>query len=131
MINTQIIKLQNGEDLIANVDNLFISEHNADSHYVLEEPMAFHIDYRNNNSLVLQHYLPVQLVKENRIKIKEKDVLAIMDADEEFIEYYVHTIDRLKRLMKAKNEVQDMSDEELSNIINEFEIDNMDKGTLH
>ena len=33
--------------------------------------------------------------------------------------------------MKAKNEVQNMSDEELSDIINEFEMDNIDKGTLH
>ena len=37
---TQVIKLQNGEDLIANVsiDGL--------NHYILDQPMAFSVDFR-------------------------------------------------------------------------------------
>jgi hypothetical protein len=126
MFSTQIIKLQNGEELIANVD-LSITG----TSYVLEEPMKFWIDYRNNNSLVIQHYLPVQLIKENKISINVKNILTIMNPTEDFVEYYYHTIEKIKRLMKAKADIADMTDEEINYIINEFEMENNETGTLH
>jgi len=126
MFSTQIIKLQNGEELIANVD-LSITG----TSYVLEEPMKFWIDYRNNNSLVIQHYLPVQLIKENKISINVKNILTIMSPTEDFVEYYYHTIEKIKRLMKAKADIAEMTDEEINYIINEFEMENNETGTLH
>jgi len=126
MFSTQIIKLQNGEELIANVD-LSITG----TSYVLEEPMKFWIDYRNNNSLVIQHYLPVQLIKENKISINVKNILTIMSPTEDFVEYYYHTIEKIKRLMKAKADIADMTDEEINYIINEFEMENNETGTVH
>jgi hypothetical protein len=126
MFSTQIIKLQNGEDLIANVDVSVTG-----SHYILEEPMRFFIDFRNNNALVMQHYLPVQLVKENKMALKDKDILAMIDPDEEFIEYYYHTIEKIKRLLQAKADIAEMSDEEINHIINEFELENNETGILH
>jgi hypothetical protein len=126
MFSTQIIKLQNGEDLIANVD-LSITG----TSYVLEEPMKFFVDYRNNNALVMQHYLPVQLVKNNSVCIKDKDILAMLNPDEEFVEYYYYTIEKIKRLMKAKADIAEMTDEEINHIINEFEMENNETGILH
>jgi hypothetical protein len=126
MFSTQIIKLQNGEDLIANVDISITG-----SHYILEEPMRFFIDVRNNNALVMQHYLPVQLVKENKLSLKDKDILAMIDPDEEFVEYYYHTIEKIKRLLQAKADIAEMSDEEINHIINEFELENNETGILH
>jgi hypothetical protein len=126
MFNTQIIKLQNGEELIANVD-LSI----AGTSYILEEPMKFWIDYRNNNSLVIQHYLPVQLIKENKISIDVKNILTMMSPTKDFVEYYYHTIEKIKRLMKAKADIAEMSDEEINYIINEFEMENNETGILH
>ena len=56
---TQIIKLQNGEDLIANVTLNGVN-------YILEEPMEFAIDERSRESgLIMRHWLPVQLLKKN------------------------------------------------------------------
>jgi hypothetical protein len=126
MFSTQIIKLQNGEDLIANVDLSITGKS-----YVLEEPMKFYVDYRNNNALVMQHYLPVQLVKDNSVCIKDKDILAMLNPDEEFVEYYYHTIEKIKRLMKAKADIAEMTDEEINHIINEFEMENNETGILH
>lgn len=126
MFSTQIIKLQNGEDLIANVDLSITGKS-----YILEEPMRFYVDYRNNNALVMQHYLPVQLVKDNSVCIKETDILAMLNPDEEFVEYYYHTIEKIKRLMKAKADIAEMSDEEINNIINQFELENNETGILH
>jgi hypothetical protein len=126
MFSPQIIKLQNGEDLIANVD---VSS--TGSHYILEEPMKFFVDYRNNNALVMQHYLPVQLVKNNKVAIKDKDILTMLDPDDEFIEYYYHTIDKIKKLISARQKISEMSEEEINNIINQFELENNATGTLH
>jgi len=127
----KVVKLITGEDLISSVDDDNISNLIPNPYYVLEDPMIFHVDYRNNSSLVMQHYLPVQLIKENKIIIKEKDVLAIIEADEEFIEYYLHTIEKIKRLLKVKEDVSNMTDEEISHLINEFEIEINESGTLH
>jgi len=126
MFSTQIIKLQNGDDLIANVDLSTTGKS-----YILEEPMKFFVDFRNGNALVMQHYLPVQLVKQNSVCIKETDILAILNPDEEFVEYYQHTIEKIKRLMQAKADIAEMSDEEINNIINQFELENNETGILH
>jgi len=126
MFSTQIIKLYNGEDLIANVDISITG-----TSYILEEPMRFFIDFRNNNALVMQHYLPVQLVKNNKVSVKDKDILMMIDPDEEFVEYYYHTIEKIKRLMQAKTDIAEMSDEEINNIINQFEMENNETGILH
>ena len=126
MYSILIVKLQNGEDLIANVHVSITG-----STFILVEPMRFFVDVRNNNALVMQHYLPVQLVKDNKISIKDKDILAMVDPDNEFVEYYYHTIDKIKRLMKAKADIEQMSDEEINHIINQFELENNETGILH
>jgi hypothetical protein len=113
---TQIIKLQNGTDLIANV-----SGSNLDR-LTLNEPMEFQVDYRGKESgLIMNHWLPVQLVKKNSVEIYTKDILSIMEPDDEFCEYYIHTVERIKELLKAKTDVNEMTDEELTQIINDFE----------
>ena len=122
----KIVKLVTGEDLIADV----FEEYTIKS-LSLKEPMKFYLDYRNNNSLVMQHYLPIQLVKENQIYIKLDKVLGIIDADNEFVEYYTTTIEKINRLLKAKQDIDKMSDEEIEYIINEFEMENNETGALH
>ena len=113
---TQIIKLQNGTDLIANV-----SGSNLDR-LTLNEPMEFQVDYRGKESgLIMNHWLPLQLVKKNSVEIYTKDILSIMEPDDEFCEYYINTVERIKELLKAKTAVNEMTDEELTQIINDFE----------
>jgi SAM-dependent MidA family methyltransferase len=123
---TQIIKLQNGTDLIANVTATSLDR------ITLEEPMEFQIDYRGKDTgLIMNHWLPVQLVKRNSVEIFTKDVLYILDPDEEFCEYYINTVSRIKGLIKAKNEVTKMSEEEITQMINEFEDLPSNGDTLH
>jgi hypothetical protein len=125
---TQIIKLQNGTDLIANVSL-------NDSHYILEEPMEFGIDFRGNqNGLIMKHYLPVQLLKKNSIEIHTKDVLSVMEPEDEFCEYYINTVAKIKELIKARNFVDSMdsmTDDEINMIINEFEDIDNNGNTIH
>jgi hypothetical protein len=124
---TQIIKLQNGEDLIANVML------NGLENYILEEPMEFAIDSRNprNAGLIMRHWLPVQLLKSNSIEIHSKDILSFLEPETEFCQYYIDTVAKIKELLKAKDIISAMDDEELDNIINEFEDLQHHGNTLH
>jgi hypothetical protein len=115
---TQIIKLQNGEDLIANVALNGVN-------YVLEEPMEFAIDSRGKeNGLMMRHWLPVQLLKKNAIEIQAKDILSFLEPEEQFCEYYIDTVSKIKSLLKARDDldlIEDMDDEELADMISEYE----------
>ena len=123
---TQIIKLQNGTDLIANVAL------QNDEHYILEEPMEFGIDFRGKEAgLSMRHYLPVQLLKKNSIEIHSKDVLSLLEPDDEFCEYYINTVYKIKELLKAKEIVSEMDDIEIQGLIDEFEDLDNDGYTLH
>jgi hypothetical protein len=123
---TQIIKLQNGTDLIANVAL------NSDEEYVLEEPMEFNIDIRGRDSgLIMRHWLPVQLLKKNSISIKTKDVLSVMEPEDEFCEYYLNTVYKIKELLKAKSLVDNMDDDEIQDILDDFEDLSNDGDTIH
>ena len=124
---TQIIKLQNGTDLIANVAL------NSAEEYVLEEPMEFNIDIRGRgeSGLIMRHWLPVQLLKKNSISIKTKDVLSVMEPEDEFCEYYLNTVYKIKELLKAKSLVDDMDDDEIQEMIDEFEDLRNDGDTIH
>jgi hypothetical protein len=123
---TQIIKLQNGTDLIANV-----ALNNMGS-YILEEPMEFGLDYRARDAgLVMKHWLPVQLIKKNSIELLPKDVLSMLEPENEFCEYYINTVSKIKELMKAKELLSDMDDNDIGNMITEFEELENYGNTLH
>jgi transcriptional regulator of met regulon len=64
----------------------------------------------------MQHWLPVQIIKTNETTIKYRDVLAVVDANEEFCEYYLHTVDEMNRLLKAKNIIDNMDEEEFEDV---------------
>jgi len=126
MDNIKIIKLQNGEDIIGTVTA------NGDHYYDVQEPMAFHIDYRGNHSgLVMNHWLPVQLLKKNSIQLKTQDVLSVLEPDDEFCEYYLTTVEKIKELLKAKKLVDSMEDEEINDIMDAYEELQIDGNTLH
>ena len=126
MDNVKIVKLQNGEDLVGTLTSTDIGN------YKLEEPMSFEIDFRHNSSgLIMRHWLPVQLVKKNEIELTQKDILAILEPADDFCEYYWNTVEKIKDLLKAKTLVDEMSDEEIDMIMNEFEDMVNDGNTLH
>jgi hypothetical protein len=123
---TQIVKLQNGTDLIANV-----SVNGLDS-YILEEPMEFGLDGNGRQvGLVMKHFLPVQLLKTNSIEIHSKDILSVLEPEDEFSEYYINTVSKIKKLLEVKELVSEMDDDELQSMINEFEDLQHYGNTLH
>mgnify|MGYP006267418523 CR=1 FL=1 len=119
----QILRLKSGEDIIGEVFT-------DTGDYQIQEPMSVSIEYRGNESgLVMNHWLPVQLINRNETFIKKEDVLTTFLPNDEFAEYYTHTVERLDRLLKVKKEVEALSDDEISEIMEDM-LDGKDK-TYH
>ena len=119
----QILRLKNGEDIIGEVFT-------DTGDYEIQQPMSVSVEYHGKESgLVMQHWLPVQLIDRNQTVIKKEDVLTTFIPNKEFSEYYESTIERMERLLKVKKEVDAMSDEEISEIMEDL-YDGKDK-TYH
>ena len=113
----RIVRLQNGEDIIGNMTTLYDI-----GKYTVEEPMTVDIDYRNKEAgLIMHHWLPVQLIQKNEITLDVKDVLGILEPNDEFCEYYLHTVEKIKELMAAKDVVDSMEDEEIEEVMDALE----------
>jgi hypothetical protein len=122
----KIVRLQNGEDIIGNLTTEDIGK------YIVEEPMTVGIEYRGKEAgLMMHHWLPVQLIKKNEITLENKDVLCILEPNDEFCEYYLNTVEKIKALLTAKNALDNMSDEETDDIMDAFEELLNDGRTLH
>lgn len=122
----KIVRLQNGEDIIGNVITKDIGQ------YQVEEPMSVGIDYRGKVAgLSMQHWLPVQLIKKNEITLEQKDVLCVLEPNDEFCEYYLNTVEKIKELLAAKNIMDEYEDGELDEIMEAYEDLKQHGSTLH
>ena len=125
MDNIKIVRLKNGEDIVG---QLFDVE---DSYDVIE-PMTVDVEYRGKEAgLVMRHYLPVQLVKYNEVTIKQSDVLCIMEPSADFAEYYVNTVEKVHDLLKARNLVDELDDDEVNDIMDALDELQQNGNTLH
>jgi len=124
MNTIKIVRLKNGEDIIGNLSD------NTDGDYEISEPMSVSLVQKGHESgLVMSHWLPVQLIKKNEIKINSRDVLTMFEPNDEFAEYYTNTVEKIKNLLKAKNVADSMTDEEIEDIMDALE--DGDGQTLH
>ena len=123
MDNIKIIRLQNGDDIIGTV----VFDYNE---YYVKEPMLVDIEYVGNKSnLIMRQWLPSQLIKKNEIKLKERDILFVVDPADDFCEYYTHTVERLTELFIYKEKTKDMDEQQINTIMDAYE--EMHEGTVH
>jgi hypothetical protein len=116
MYNIKIVRLHNGEDIIGNITD------KENGLFDIEEPMTVDIDHRGRQAgLIMKHWLPVQLVKSNKIELNNKNVLCMFEPAEEFAEYYMNTVEKIHELLKAKEIVDEMTDEEIDDIMDELD----------
>ncbi len=125
MENIRIVRLKNGEDIVGQLNNV-------DDSYDVIEPMTVDVEYRGKEAgLVMRHWLPVQLVKHNEINIKQSDVLCVLEPSADFAEYYVNTVEKIHNLIKARNLVDDLDDDEVNDMMDALEELEQDGNTLH
>lgn len=111
-----IIRLKSGEDIIGNLTKLPIDD------IQITEPMSVYVSNKGQDSgLVMAHWLPIQLIKKNEITLKSCDVLTMFEPNQEFEEYYLNTVEKIKSLMKAKELSDKMTNEEIEDIMGALE----------
>lgn len=126
MDNIKIVRLKNGEDIVGQLTA------NGSSSYDVIEPMTVDVEFQGRQAgLVMRHWLPVQLIKRNEIVLEKHDILCVIEPAEDFSEYYTNTVTKIHDLLKAKNLVDSMTDEEINDIIHEFEDLQHNGNTLH
>jgi hypothetical protein len=113
----KIIRLKSGEDIIGTCN--FFSKEEMDIH----EPMTVDVETKGSyaGQLIMANWLPINLITDNKTTLRMEDVLITMDPEAAFIEYYQNTVSKLKEVLKAKRDVQDMSDEQITEILNAME----------
>ncbi len=107
----RIFRLKNGEDIIGVIS---AEPNDQKGNITISEPMAVGIENRKGEAgLVMQHWLPVQLITKNETVLNLQDVLTMFEPNAEFTEYYINTVEKINELLKAKKIADEMSDEEL------------------
>ena len=125
MDNIKIVRLKNGEDIVGQITNV-------DDAYDVIEPMTVDVEYRGKEpGLVMRHWLPIQLVKYNEITIKQTDVLCVLEPSEDFAEYYMNTVEKVHNLLKARNLVDELDDDEVNDIMDALDELQQHGNTLH
>ena len=110
MDNIKIVRFTNGEDIVCQLSDI-------EGGYKVVEPMSVMIKETGRQpGLIMQHWLPVQIIKCNETTIKSRDVLAMVDADEEFAEYYLHTVEKMNKLLQARDSVDNLDEEEFEDV---------------
>jgi hypothetical protein len=84
--NIKIVRLQSGEDIIA---NYYTDEES--SLVLLDRPM--HVIFKRlptgKTIMMMMPWLPLELIKENNALIDLNDVLTVLDPREELVSYYI------------------------------------------
>lgn len=98
-MNTRIVRLQDGSELIANVTEI------TEGQYIFEDPMEFELQYSRTGvmHIVLQHFLPHRLVEKNEVMLDKKDIIFITVPSSDFKEYYNTQVTNLKEQEKEKD----------------------------
>jgi len=102
--DVKIVRLTSGEDLICGLIE-------ADGTFYLKAPMVFILkDTGKTFALMLQNWLPVQIMKMNEAILKAKDILLVSEPEENFTEYYLNQVQEMEDEIKAKLELKKLRD---------------------
>jgi len=126
MDNIKIVRLQNGEDIVGTV----ISQ--DDDQFTICEPMKDGIQFKNNESgLIMNHWLPVQLLKKNEAVISTKDIMCVFEPLDDLCEFYVNSVEKIKKLLKARDIMDDLDDIESLDIMEALDELKYDGHNIH
>lgn len=97
MEQVKLIRLKTGEDIIS-----YVETYEAGT-VILRSPMIVIVKMNmrtENQTVLMDHWLPITVIKENEAIINASEILTMVDPTSEFSEYYVDavlTLDEIKR----------------------------------
>ena len=113
----KILRLQNESDIICTLEEIRNGE------YVITDPMYFDLQNRGGvMHIVMDFYLPIQVMERNEVVIKESDVLFQTTPSQDFMEYYMNSVESLKK-MKPEGDFEESVNGELNARIKEMVVE--------
>lgn len=114
--DVRILRLVTGEDIICIFHKISIDS------YLVRDPMLVMVKFKGKDSTVLmEHWLPVEVVKKTEVLINPRDVITMFDPKESLAEYYINLVDRLHIALDRKKILEDMDIDEMVDILEAME----------
>ena len=113
----KILRLSTGEDIICSYIKI-----SSDS-YVVQDPMLLVVKFKGRDSTVMmEHWLPIEVIKSNEILINPRDVITVFDPKDSLAEYYQNLVTKLHKTIERREKLEKMEDiEEMIDIMDALE----------
>jgi hypothetical protein len=110
MESINLLRLKSGEDIIC-----YMEKYGHDEIVVRDAMVVFiKTDMKTGNQIVmLDHWLPISVLKENEAIVKMSEVMAIMNPTSEFTEYFENSVDTIKE-KTLNQQLSSSGDDELT-----------------
>ena len=104
MDNIKIVRLQSGDDIIANY-----TEDQESGLVHLERPMALFFKRLTSGKsmMMMSPWLPLELIKENSADLYSQDILTVIEPRQSLVEYYTTAMDEAQQLIEDASEALD------------------------
>ena len=119
MKDIQIIRLVTGEDIVGHITN-------QEFGYMIYEPMMLRVNHRGNDPqgiLQLAYWLPVELIRSNSAVVQHDHVITVLDPDDNFKDFYLSTVQKIKDLMETRNNEDLLSKDDIMDIMESMKLD--------
>lgn len=110
-MTVKIVRFKDGLDVITDVFYKYGMDDKTNGDVELSNPMMFEL---RNQNLVMEHWLPLAIMKEKKVTIKSTEILCTMEPNEEFAEYYTNAV---KKMNKTLQEVQSKDEEHIQDML--------------
>ena len=121
MNNIKIVRLQSGEDIIAN----YMEDEENDT-VLLDKPMHIILTRLPNGRsvMMMMPWLPVEIIKDNEAILYMSDILSVFEPREDLIEHYDNVLNQFE---EALNSIEDDDDE--NDFEEDIEVEEIQEGT--
>lgn len=112
MESINLLRLKSGEDIICYM------EHYGHDELAIRDAMVVFTktDFKTGKQIImLEHWLPMQLIQENETVIKQSEVVATMIPNSAFTDYYINAVSVVKETLESNgDELSSSDDDELT-----------------
>lgn len=109
---SMIVRLKDNLDIICGLSN------NLDGTLEVSTPMMFEL---RGNKLILEHWLPLQVMKGNSVRIPVDNILCTMEPSDDLSEYFEKTVSQLTEFVEERNNNSEEENMELMEALIELE----------
>ena len=112
----KILRLVTGEDIICNYYKVSVDS------YLVADPMMLIVKFKGKDStVIMEHWLPVEVIKSNEVLINPRDVITMYDPNDSLAEYYTNLVDKLHRTIERRKQIENLDINEMVDIMEAIE----------